>query len=73
MNSGMVNAMGLKRGGGYYRFDRSELNERGEAIDPWGKPLVYRSPGSKGAGFDLYSCGPNGRDEGGTGDDVGNW
>ncbi len=36
--------------------------------DPWGNPYVYRCPGSNGADFDLFSCGPDGH-EGGD-DDI---
>lgn len=44
--------------------------------DPWGEPYRYRAPGVKNVGeFDLWSCGPNRRDEGGaaSSDDVRNW
>jgi hypothetical protein len=46
----------------------------GEATpcDRWGGVLRYRAPGDHGA-FDLYSVGPNGRDDRGTLDDVSNW
>jgi general secretion pathway protein G len=36
--------------------------------DPWGRPYVYRVPGSKGE-FDLYSYGKDGK-PGGTGEDA---
>jgi general secretion pathway protein G len=36
--------------------------------DPWGRPYVYRVPGSKGE-FDLYSLGRDGK-PGGTGEDA---
>jgi general secretion pathway protein G len=36
--------------------------------DPWGRPYVYRVPGSKGD-FDLYSFGRDGK-PGGTGEDA---
>jgi len=36
--------------------------------DPWGRPYVYRVPGSKGE-FDLYSLGKDGK-PGGTGEDA---
>lgn len=40
--------------------------------DGWGHPLVYRAlPGYGGRPFQLRSVGPNGRDEGGEGDDIG--
>ena len=40
-------------------------------LDPWGKPYVYRVPGTKGE-YDLLSYGKDGQ-PGGTGDsaDVG--
>jgi hypothetical protein len=36
--------------------------------DPWGEPLVYRCPGTAGAGFELLSKGPD--RVLGTGDDL---
>jgi len=39
--------------------------------DPWGKPYVYRSPGTHNKDYDLFSAGPNGID--GDSDDIGNW
>lgn len=40
-------------------------------LDPWGHPYIYRCPGKNGAGsFDLYSMGPNGQDDNGSGDDI---
>ena len=39
--------------------------------DPWGRELVYTFPSPRPAVlFDLYSMGPNGKDEGGGGDDI---
>lgn len=73
VNAGMVVALSGGRRGGYYRFNREELNARNEVIDVWGNPLIYHSPGSKGAAFDVHSCGPNGKDDCGAGDDIGNW
>lgn len=41
-------------------------------MDPWGKPYVYRSPGTKNkSSYDLSSAGPDGAE--GTEDDIGNW
>jgi general secretion pathway protein G len=37
-------------------------------LDPWGRPYIYRSPGSKGD-FDLGSLGRDGQ-PGGTGDNA---
>lgn len=40
--------------------------------DPWGKPYVYRNPGTRNVdGYDLLSVGPDGNE--GTEDDIGNW
>ena len=54
------------RPGGYIK--------RGAAVDPWGRPYVYRFPGERGGAYDLYSLGPKGA-EGGAGEDtvIGNW
>ncbi len=43
-------------------------------MDPWGKPYIYRYPGTHGTDFDLYSYGPDGV-EGGEAEnaDIGNW
>ena len=39
-------------------------------LDPWGRPYLYRSPGSaSGAGFDLLSYGADGT-AGGAGEDA---
>ena len=43
-----------------------------EALDPWGNPYEYESPGTRSAaGYDLWSVGPDGED--GTDDDITNW
>ena len=42
-----------------------------EPLDPWGKPYVYRSPGTHPPrAYDLYSLGPDGEE---GKDDVTNW
>ena len=44
-------------------------------VDPWGKPYVYRSPGTKRPNsYDLFSLGSDGQ-EGGSGSaaDITNW
>jgi general secretion pathway protein G len=46
------------------------LSEGKVPPDPWGTAYVYRSPGTNGKSFDLYSCGPDKQD--GTSDDIGN-
>jgi general secretion pathway protein G len=46
--------------------------KRGVPSDPWGTQYVYTIPGQHNtAGYDLYSCGPDGQ-EGGS-DDIDNW
>jgi general secretion pathway protein G len=64
-------------GGPYSEFKQDEVKD-GELIDPWGNPYVYvsvngGSPQHREKSFDLYSHGPNGTDDSGTGDDVVNW
>ena len=45
--------------------------KRGVPNDPWGKPYVYRYPGTNNTnGYDLYSLGPDGRE---GNDDIDNW
>jgi general secretion pathway protein G len=44
--------------------------------DPWGHEYIYRCPGLHNTnGFDIYSCGPDGKSEGGgnDADDASNW
>jgi hypothetical protein len=41
------------------------------AVDGWGNPIRYRCPGPvHKKGWDLWSCGPNGKDDEGTFDDI---
>lgn len=39
--------------------------------DPWGKPYIYKFPGTHNNDYDLYSAGPNGVEA--DSDDIGNW
>jgi general secretion pathway protein G len=39
-------------------------------VDPWGHPYIYRSPAKNGEDFDIYSCGSNGQDQGGDGENI---
>lgn len=42
--------------------------------DPWDQPYQFTQPGEKNTlSFDLWSIGPNGKNEKGEGDDVKNW
>ena len=63
--------------GPYMEFKQEEVNDE-EALDPWGQPYVYvsvngGSPTHRTRSYDLYSFGPNGKDEDGAGDDITNW
>ena len=63
--------------GPYMEFKQEELKD-GELLDPWGRPYQYISvnggaPKHRERSFDLLSVGPNGVDDGGTGDDIYNW
>lgn len=44
-----------------------------EPKDPWGHTYNYKAPGTHNSDYDLYSNGPNGVDDSGSGDDIGNW
>jgi general secretion pathway protein G len=47
-----------------------------ELKDPWSNPYIYKSPGDvHEEGYDLYSTGPDGKDDGGKegSDDIKNW
>ena len=64
-------------GGPYIEFKIDELKDD-EALDPWGQPYEYvsvngGSPTHREKSFDLYSFGPNQKDDSGTGDDLYNW
>lgn len=54
-------------------WDGPYLNKAGGIIDPWGRPYLYKLPGTHGK-FDVSSLGADGK-EGGTGDDadLGSW
>lgn len=46
--------------------------------DPWGNPFNYTFPGTHHGDLnstkpDIWSNGPNGNDENGSGDDIANW
>ena len=63
--------------GPYMEFKTAELVD-GEVIDPWGRPYAYVSvnggaPEHRSKSYDVFSLGPNGQDDGGTGDDLVNW
>jgi len=39
-------------------------------LDPWGNGYGYKTDSSASKGFFLYSFGPDGKDDGGGGDDI---
>jgi hypothetical protein len=51
----------------YVEADVSEVNAAGEFVDPWGTPYQMRF--EKGIPR-VFSCGPNRKDDNGTGDDI---
>jgi type II secretory pathway pseudopilin PulG len=51
----------------YVEADLSEVNDRGEFIDPWGTPYRMSVTNRQAR---VYSCGPNRKDENGSGDDI---
>jgi len=60
------------RPAGVAKWDGPYLQKK-MPLDPWGRPYIYKSPGTHGE-FDLYSLGKDGQ-PGGTGDaaDVTSW
>jgi general secretion pathway protein G len=78
-NKEMVQALTVDPGGAdwfgpYMKFREEDLTEEGEYMDPWGNPYKYISPGvHNSSSYDIYSFGPNGEDQEGTGDDIKNW
>ena len=55
-------------------LDAVRLDAGGSLVDTWGRHYVYRFPGTHNPRlYDLQSLGPNGRDDGGRGDDLANW
>ncbi len=63
--------------GPYMEFKQDDL-KGGSLVDPWGNPFLYISvnggaPKHRERSFDLYSIGPNNKDDDGTGDDLVNW
>ena len=58
----------------YASLDPSRLDKQGRLCDPWGRPYRYHRPARHmQAPMELYSVGPNAKDEGGQGDDIANW
>ena len=61
----------LDRGSDSRSVREETLWKDGQLQDFWGRPVQYRFPSRRRELLlELYSCGPNGLDEGGLGDDV---
>ena len=67
-----VTAEGNEQHRPYFMFQESQRDDRGRILDPWGRPFRYlpRRVGQPYSGRMLYSMGPNGVDEYGSGDDL---
>ena len=53
---------------------RPQVFHRRAGDDDWNRPLNYRIPSvDPSRAFDLYSSGPDGKDDGGEGDDIVPW
>lgn len=59
----------LMKGAGILNWKGPYLKK--EPKDPWGRPYIYKSPGTHNNDYDLYSSGPNSIE--GDSDDIGNW
>lgn len=46
------------------------INAKELPADPWGNPYKYKKISEGGKNYRIWSCGPNGVDEGGGGDDI---
>ncbi len=67
-NSAMVKALrsDSRENKPYFAFRRDEI-VKGEFVDPWGVPYIYRSTGETAL---VYSAGPNRNDDDGLPDDI---
>jgi len=61
-----------KRLGCYFRLSKVHRDDAGRIVDYWKRPLIYRIHNERPnrQRLELYSVGPNGKDEGGQGDDI---
>jgi RNA polymerase sigma factor (sigma-70 family) len=58
----------------YVSLDTSRRDAQGALLDAWGNSYRYLSPGKHSkAPFEIYSFGPNGKDDDGGGDDIASW
>ncbi|HLG41792.1 MAG TPA: type II secretion system protein GspG [Planctomycetota bacterium] len=72
-NAELVRSLSIKgpRNLRYLELAESELNDRKEVLDSWGRAIHYE-PGD-GERIKLYSFGPDGNDDHGLEDDVNGW
>lgn len=77
----LIEALSSKRSGGRPYVRSSLPTRKGAFLDRWGNPIrfqnnskwqPYASVRNKG-GVDLWSLGPNGENDSGACDDIGNW
>ncbi len=66
-------ALQAHAGNPYFDQFQRRWPERAGLRDHWGRPLVIRPGKHNPRLLDIYSVGPNGRDEAGDGDDIKNW
>jgi len=61
--------------GPYMHFDSDRVDWVGCYEDPWGNNYLYFKGGVHNGSdyFDLWSCGPDGRNDWGGNDDITNW
>ena len=59
--------------GPYMNFVDADLDttDKNHYLDPWGK--TYRYYSVDGASYQLWSCGPDGNNDDGGGDDINSW
>jgi len=58
----------------YSRLNMSRLQVEGAVLDVWGSPCRYLNPSRHGKQpVEVYSFGPNRKDEDGEGDDITSW
>jgi hypothetical protein len=84
-NKNMIQRLAAKgpRNMEYYDVKGNVIIKQGELMDPWGSQVIYINNTDNTApkgwvphntkAVDIYSYGPNGKDDKGGGDDINNW
>jgi len=58
----------------YIGLDHTRFDKEGRLCDPWGRPYRYLNPARHSKQpAELYSFGPDGKDDDGAGDDIASW